>query len=108
MARANAEVEIKTHSTIYSGGDVGSAGVWTTKHYDWANNPNTGQPWTWAEVDALQAGIYLASDDGEEDILNAYCTQVYVVVTYTPAGIARPLVGGSLADNSLVGKGLAR
>lgn len=72
-------------------------------HHDWAVDPNTSAPWTWAAINALQAGFDLKGGESE-----SRCTQLYVEVTYTPAGIARPLVGGSLAENSLVGKGLAR
>ena len=78
---------------------------WASYTKDWAVNPFTSQPWTWDEINALEIGVTLF--DNEEK--TPACSQVYVEVTYTPAaGIARPLVGGSLAENSLVGKGLAK
>ena len=104
---AAAQVKIKTHSTVYSGGleELSEEEGYFNFTKTWTVNPNTGLPWTWDEIDALQAGIMLHTDSEDYD---ARCTQVYVEVTYIPAGIARPLVGGSLAGNSLVGKGLAR
>lgn len=100
---ATAQILIITHSTEYSGVPEDLTEGWATYSKEWTNNPNTEQPWTWDEINALQAGVSL---DGADEIKR--CTQLLVEVTYTPAGIARPLVGGSLAGNSLVGKGLAR
>ena len=102
-----AQIKIITHSTEYSGDietlqeEVG----YLTFSKVWTNNPNTEQPWTWDEINALQAGVALLSEGPN---YQSRCTQLYVEVEYTPVGIARPLVGGSLAGNSLVGKGLAR
>lgn len=81
---SSGEIEIATHSTSYSSGAVTQSNVWATRYYDWAINPNTSQPWTWVEIDALRAGVLLTSIVGAEDILKAYCTQFYVVVTYEP------------------------
>ncbi len=47
---------------------------------DWATNPQTGNPWSVADINALQAGIRLRN-------LGVFkwsrCTQVYIEVTYT-------------------------
>jgi len=95
---------IRTHSTDYIGDGNPLDTRWESFTHDWPNNPNTGQPWTWDEINALEIGVALHGDE-----LTPMCSQIYVEVTYTPAaGIARPLIGGSLAGNSLVGKGLAR
>ncbi len=101
---SEAYIVCRTHNTDYFSSDLEIDMSWATYYQDHSVNPNTGQPWTWAEINALQAGIKLTGEEGEEP----ECTQVYVEVTYTPSGIARLLVGGSLAGNSLVGKGLAR
>ena len=45
--------------------------------YTYLTNPFTGQPWTWDEINDLQAGIWLLS------FAEARCTQLYVVVNYT-------------------------
>ncbi len=67
---------------------------------DWATPPEGGS-WTWAKVDALQAGVSLKSTDEKA---SAFCTQVFVVVTYTPppplgsksAGMAAKMVAAGL------------
>jgi len=47
----------------------------------WATNPNTSNAWTWAEIDALEAGMKRITGGGQA------VTQVWVVVTYTSATI---------------------
>lgn len=76
------QIALRTNSTDYFGNMItliGNAG-WDNYSEIWATNPDTGQPWTWPEIDALQIGIKLY-DDG-----NGYpqCTQVYAEVNYTP------------------------
>lgn len=64
---------------------VGSAHTLTTSYalyyHDWANNPATGQPWTWTEIDALVAEIKslkVGSAFTKERV-----TQLYVEVTHS-------------------------
>jgi len=66
--------------------------AWQTKSNQWTNNPKTGNPWTWDEIDALQIGVSLRS--GRSDSSNStYCTQLYVEIDYTPGvTIEAPLV----------------
>lgn len=89
---------IRVRSSIYSGyshakSSLKSNGVVTdgtvrTLTEDWTDyfdedilNPADDQPWEWADIDALEAGVSLEVPDEDED---ARCTQVYVVVDYTP------------------------
>jgi hypothetical protein len=50
----------------------------------WDENPDTETDWTWDDIDALKAGIYLkcAGTSNWYD----YCYQFYVIVNYTEVG----------------------
>jgi prepilin-type N-terminal cleavage/methylation domain-containing protein len=45
----------------------------------WTTNPKTGAAWTWTDIASLQAGVRLS---GALGLVYAYCTQVWVVVSY--------------------------
>ncbi|RLG47348.1 MAG: hypothetical protein DRN92_03375 [Thermoproteota archaeon] len=53
---------------------------WTNYYRTWTTNPYTGQAWTWSEIDSLEAGVDLHGTSTTQ----ALCTQVWVVVDYTP------------------------
>jgi hypothetical protein len=72
--------KIKTGGTEYSGSNK-STGAWSTGSTVWAVNPKTTVAWTWADIDALQAGAYVTGAGANDGRL----TQVYVVVSYTVA-----------------------
>ena len=73
---------IKTYGTVYDGPlEVLASGLHTYTH-DFLVNPFTGNPWTHAEVTALQAGIrigYCASFG------HVACDRVCIVLTLGPA-----------------------
>lgn len=99
-----AKAYIKTNSTEFAGWEQSeSNGIWTLFYQEWARNPATTNPWTWAEIDALQIGVALKANAEKS---NPRCTQVWLEVYYQSA--VRPKVGGSLAGNRLVGGGLAK
>jgi len=76
-----ARAAIKTNGTVYLGSVESQMGkTFVTKSYIWTTNPYTGSPWTWDEIAALQVGIELAGTTTAQ----AYCTQVYVEVDYSP------------------------
>ncbi len=75
-----ARTVIRTHSTLYEGTEHNIAYNWEDLSTEYQLNPNTSQPWTWAEVDALEAGVALKSSSSGSFF--AICTQVYVEVTY--------------------------
>ncbi len=106
---ATGKIQILTNGHAHYGSEVNLPSGYEVASKEWTTNPETGDPWTWDEVNSLLAGVTLKAGDVEEEEF-AKCTKLYVEVEYTPVptGIARPLVGGSLAGNSLVGKGLAR
>ena len=82
---------VRTGGTDYFGSleTLPHDGSWNTYSKEWTTNPNTGNPWTWAEIDALECGVEISR-------LASYpsCTQCYIVVT-TPVLIAAS--GGSQA-----------
>jgi len=75
-------IEVKTGGTTYAGTTVSPTTTYADYYSDWAQNPQTASAWTWAQIDALQAGFKSvkvgAVFTGER------VTQLYVIVTYTP------------------------
>ena len=56
---AHGEISIKTEGTPYNTSAYTLTGSWANYSNTWATNPETGFAWTWAEVNALQAGVNL-------------------------------------------------
>jgi len=54
---------------------------------EWSTNPRTGVAWTWTDIDGLQIGFQGNNAYDSEMPGNAYlyCSQLWVVITYTPA-----------------------
>ena len=79
---------LRTHGTNYFGSQNNLTTSWVNYSWVLTTNPNTGLPWTWAEIDALQAGM-----KGKEywGMYNVVVTQVYVEVDST-SFITVPLV----------------
>ncbi|MFC1903267.1 hypothetical protein ACFLW9_00050 [Chloroflexota bacterium] len=83
-----ARAVIKTNSTVDTGSEESTTSYsFVTQSHQWTNNPGTGSPWTWAEIDALQIGIELKTDSATD---TAVCTQVYVEVNYTETDYNSP------------------
>jgi len=68
---------VYTGGTRYFGDVEGLFGAYDDDDHTWSTNPNTGNPWTWGEINILEAGVNIYSNDAEVRI-----TQVYVVVDY--------------------------
>lgn len=75
-----AKPSIKSDSTVTDGTEVEIGSGWNTYSQQWNTNPADGQPWQWADIDALQIGVSLKAYSTTPE-----CTQVYVEVDYTPA-----------------------
>lgn len=93
-------VIIKPNDTKYLGSYYQPPVTYTTYNHEWTTNPETGQPWTESEINALVAGVRgksLSSCILKCSIYLYYavkCTQCYVVVSYSPISVA----GGILAQ----------
>jgi len=83
--RRSLYLHIKTNGVEYNGPAPESAYFITNSYasysYQWDNNPNTGQAWTWSEIDALQIGVGIRRQGGTG--AQTRVTQVYVEVGYT-------------------------
>ncbi len=84
------KIAVKSGTTTDESAEKSLAAVdtWETVSEEWATNPDTSAAWTWSEIDALQTGLALKKVSG---LSSARCTQVYVVVDYTP-GASIPVV----------------
>lgn len=74
---------VYTNSVRYYGDIEGLFGSYDEDDHIWTTNPSTGNPWTWDEINNLEAGVNINSNTAIVNI-----TQVYVVVNYdlaTPA-----------------------
>ena len=104
---------IKTHGTVYTGTPYGLT-YWHSGDEGWFrdlvinsevcvyyNNPFTGNPWTLAEIDELQAGIWLENEGGWDDPV---CDQVHIIVCWANAEVkTNPATGYSGTEARLNG-----
>ncbi len=77
---AGFEVAIRTHDQNYYGDYTEiSSTSFTDINETWTENPYTSNPWTWTEIDDLQAGVR------QTDVAspNPETTQVYIEVDYS-------------------------
>jgi hypothetical protein len=70
---------IRIGGNIYTGTTNALTTTWTDYSHSWNTNPSTGVAWTWSDINNLQAGVDLR---GQNSNFSAFCTQVWVVVTY--------------------------
>ena len=82
-----AKCVVLTGGTEYTGNAETLAGTSYAEYTKaWATNPDTAAAWTWAEIDAMEIGVsvYPPLTGGAADGA-VRCTQVWVVVNYTPS-----------------------
>lgn len=70
---------------------------YVTKSQTWTTKPSSGTAFTQTDITNLQIGVAISQSDSN----NCRCTQVYVVVDYTPSGGG----GGSVSKLALLGVG---
>lgn len=84
---ATAQLKLGTASTIYNGSSVVPTTTYAEAVTSFATNPANGQPWTWADINNLQAGVRHQVASGDE----VRTTRVAVDVCWQPApGAATP------------------
>jgi len=69
------QIVIKSGTTFAYSPTFDETTTWVERSYQWTTDPNTGEAWTVAAVDALQAGAYV--------VTGVDVTQVYVEVDYS-------------------------
>jgi len=89
--QTSAYIHIKTNGVEYNGAAENMTTSYATYSYQWDINPQTGEAWTWDEIDALQIGVGLRQPTGAQ---STRCTQVYVEVGFE----APPLTGDVPTD----------
>jgi hypothetical protein len=77
---------LRISGTNYYGANQAPSTSFTDYYTEYANNPDTTNPWDPSELDSLEAGVngYSATHTGRYYI--GYCSQVKLVIDYTPAG----------------------
>ncbi|MBI2852505.1 MAG: hypothetical protein HYX84_05345 [Chloroflexi bacterium] len=97
---ALAREAIRTNGTNFFGTEHVLPATWTNYSYEWTTNPYTGNPWTWAEINALEAGVSIGYQNTG---YYSRCTQVYAVVDYTAFNSSGTLT----STNLLAGQSVA-
>ena len=92
----NAYAHIKTNGAEHDGDAIYFTTSWATYSYQWNNNPQTGNPWTWSEIDDLQIGVHLFRCKVNQW---SQVTQVYAEINYTPLSYSSP---GTLTSTNLL------
>jgi len=97
---ANGYLIIKTNGVQDSPLPVNFTQSYATYSNQWTNNPQTGDPWTWSEIDNLQIGVGIRRSKPATQWTRV--TQVYAEVNYTPLSYNSP--GTVTSTNLLSGK----
>ncbi|MBA7710596.1 hypothetical protein ES703_119541 [subsurface metagenome] len=101
VGAASAHTRITTNTGTYDGVEETLTTSYATYSTAYTTNPQSGNEWTWGEINALQAGVGALKATGGSVTI---CTQVYVVVDYTPATlesyktVAHSIIWGTEAD----------
>lgn len=85
IAQTGAYTRIKTNGATHNGSEITLTNTYTDYFTAYPTNPQSGNEWTWLEVNNLQAGVALRRSAGTGGNKESRCTQVWVVADYTPA-----------------------
>ena len=85
---ANLYIHIKTNGVEYNSPQVTTTTSYATYTYQWSTNPQTGQPWTWDEIDALQIGVGIKNPQPHRwtRVTQVYAEVNYTQISYHPTG----------------------
>jgi len=84
--QASLRMKCRTHANMYTSDYLTLTTSYALYSKQWTTNPNTLQPWTWAEINAVGdfgAAVEMRSPVAGSSAYNSRCTQVYVEVDYT-------------------------
>jgi len=91
--QTNAYIHIKTNGEEYNESTENTTISYTPYWYQWDDNPQTSQAWTWDEIDALQIGVGLRRPVLDQSTL---CTQVYTEVAFEAPPLSGDVPTGDL------------
>ena len=102
--RDGAYIHIKTNGVVYDGTPVQVTQSYAAYSYQWNKNPQTGNDWTWDEIDALQIGLGLRGSKATGPKPGRYtrCTQVYTEIGYTAYNPTGTLTSINLLESEIV------
>jgi hypothetical protein len=76
----SAKPAIKIGTVTYDGTEQSQAGIsWATKSQVYNTSPATSVAWTWTEVDSMQIGLSLHTENSAHQ---AQCSDIWIVVNY--------------------------
>jgi len=88
-------IQIKTNGEEDESGWNTLTTDYATYSYQWNTNPQTGNPWTWDEIDALQIGVGIRRPKSGR---YTRVTQVYAEVNYSTIKLCGEVPTGDLFD----------
>ncbi len=80
---ASVKICLKTGGTAYESAEKTITGSLAYYSNAWTTNPKTSVAWTWSDIGSLQIGVSLKQSLIDAVGYETYCSQVYVIVTYT-------------------------
>ena len=100
--RASVRLGLKTGGAEYRTGAFMATTSWADYSATWTDNPRTGSPWTWADIDALQIGSTMGRPASSGIGLYTYCTQMWLEVDYgfVPPAVATDLAADLIEDGA--------
>jgi len=88
-------IHIKTNGVEYNVIETTLTTSYLPYSYQWNTNPQTGNPWTWDEIDALQIGVRIRRPRAGR---YTRVTQVYAEVNYSTIKLCGEVPTGDLFD----------